>query len=259
MDLGISGRKALVCGASKGLGLATARQLSNEGVEVVLLSRDRGALQSACAAIGPEATFIDCDLTDETSIRNAIEEVNSRFGKLDILVHNVGGPQPTMAEDTKVHDWQSGFDRLFLPVIKLNEAFLPKMKEQRWGRIITVTSLSVIEPIPFLAVSNAIRSASTSYSKTLADEVAKFNVTVNCVAPGMVSTDRIEELMTARSSKAGQSKEAYVADVVKTIPAERMGYPDEFGAIVCFLCSEQASYITGSTICVDGGKRRSTY
>lgn len=261
MDLGLKGRGALVCGASKGLGFSIAKQIAAEGARVVLLSRDEEALKSACNSIGTElASYVACDLTDQSSTDNAIASVRDVFGAgPDIVVHNVGGPKPTMTEDTTVEEWTAGFQRLFVPVSQLNNAFLPGMKERRWGRIITVTSLSVIEPIPFLAVSNVIRSASTSYSKSLSDEVARFNVTVNCVAPGMVSTDRIEELMTARSLKAGQSKEEYVNDVVKTIPAQRMGTPDEFGAVVTFLCSEQASYITGSTICVDGGKRRSTY
>ncbi len=260
MDLGLTGKKALVCGASKGLGLASARQLAIEGATVILLSRDKAALESACNEIGSNsASFVACDLMDEDSTTAAIGEIQMRFGCPDIIIHNVGGPKPTMTEDTTVAEWTAGFERLFVPVVRLNEAFLPGMKEHRWGRIVTVTSLSVLEPIPFLAVSNVIRSASTAYSKSLSEEVARFNITVNCVAPGMVSTDRIEDLMATRSQKAGQSMEEYVAEVVKTIPAQRLGHPDEFGAVVCFLCSEQSSYITGSTICIDGGKRRSTY
>lgn len=260
MDLGLKGKKALVCGASKGLGLATAKQLAKEGADVILLSRSKDALEQASNEIGSGIVgLIACDLTSETATVDAITEIKQRWQYLDILIHNVGGPKPTMTETTATQEWTLGFERLFLPVTRLNDAFLPGMKERRWGRIITITSLSVIEPIPFLAVSNVIRSASTAYSKSLSDEVARFNVTVNCVAPGMVATDRIEDLMTTRSQKAGQPKEEYIADVVKTIPAQRLGHPDEFGAVVCFLCSEQASYITGSTICVDGGKRRSTY
>lgn len=260
MDLGLTGRKAVVCGGSKGLGLAIARKLSEEGAEVILLSRDRASLMQACAALGGKSSFVSCDLTDQDSVESAVAEIKQRCGGgPDILVHNVGGPTPSLACETKIDQWTSGFNRLFLTVAHLNNAFLPAMQERGWGRIVTVTSLSVLEPIPFLAVSNVMRSASTALTKTLSDEVAKFNITVNCVAPGMISTDRTDELLTARVAKSGQSREDYMTDLLKGIPAGRLGEPDEFGSVVCFLCSNQASYITGSTICVDGGKRRSTY
>lgn len=259
MDLGLSGRKALVCGASKGLGFACAEQLWKEGAEVLLLSRDKASLQEACSKLGERASFVSCDLTDEKSIQAAVDEVKATFGDPDIIIHNVGGPAPSMAVETSLEQWTSGFNRLFLTVAALNQAFLPVMQKRGWGRIVTVTSLSVLEPIPFLAVSNVMRSASTALTKTLSDEVARYNITVNCVAPGMISTDRTDELLSARISKSGQSREEYMADLLKGIPAGRIGNPAEFGAVVCFLCSEQASYITGSTICVDGGKRRSTY
>lgn len=259
MDLGLTARKAIVCGGSKGLGLSIARKLSEEGCEVILLSRDKSSLAKACDSIGGKSSFVSCDLTDQSSINCAVAEIKERFGGPDILIHNVGGPSPSLACETSIEQWTSGFDRLFVTVAHLNNAFLPWMRERGWGRIVTVTSLSVLEPIPFLAVSNVMRSASTALTKTLSDEVAKFNITVNCVAPGMISTDRTDELLTARVSKSGQSREDYMSDLLKGIPAGRLGEPDEFGSVVCFLCSNQASYITGSTICVDGGKRRSTY
>ncbi|MBY0547903.1 MAG: SDR family oxidoreductase [Candidatus Obscuribacterales bacterium] len=259
MDFGLTGRKAVVCGGSKGLGLAIARKLTEEGAEVILLSRDKASLTQACADLGGKSSFVSCDLTDQSSIESAIAEIKQRFGGPDILVHNVGGPTPSFACETGLEQWTSGFNRLFLTVAHLNNAFLPSMQERGWGRIVTVTSLSVLEPIAFLAVSNVMRSASTALTKTLSDEVAKFNITVNCVAPGMIATARTDELLTARVSKSGQSREDYMADLLKGIPSGRLGEPDEFGSVVCFLCSNQASYITGSTICVDGGKRRSTY
>ena len=259
MDLGLKNRKALVCGGSKGLGLAIARHLAGEGAQVILLSRDKNSLESACASIGPPAGFVACDLTDNQSIAEAIAQTKQKYGNPDIVVHNVGGPTPSLAEETGIEQWSLGFNRLFLTVAQLNQAFLPAMKEQKWGRILTVTSLSVLEPIPFLAVSNVMRSASTALTKTLADEVAKYNITVNCIAPGMIATDRTDELLAARIAKSGQAKEDYLDGLLKTIPAARLGSPEEFGAVACFLCSQQASYITGSTICVDGGKRRSTY
>lgn len=262
MDLKLKGKRALVCGASKGLGRAIAESLAKEGTDLFLLARDEQALSELTPKLkelgAGRVAHAVCDLLDETSRDKAIKSVQKDFHGLDILIHNVGGPKATFAEETPAAEWQEGFNRLFQTVVYLNSAFLPDMKKQGWGRIITVTSLSVIEPIPFLAISNAMRSASTALSKTLADEVGKFGVTVNCVAPGMVSTGRIEDLLEARIQKSGQSREQYMEEVLKTIPAGRLGKPEEFAAAVAFLCSEQAAYITGSTICVDGGKRRST-
>lgn len=263
MDLGLKGKKALVCGGSKGLGFASAEALAKEGCDVLLLGREEKSLQAAAERLNlhgaGQAHWAACDLTSGASRAELVDKIRSLWGGVDILIHNVGGPKASTVLETSMESWQEGFDRLFLPVVDFNDKFLPGMKEKMWGRVITVTSLSVVEPIAMLAVSNALRSASTSLSKTLSDEVAKFGITVNCVAPGMIQTDRTEELMQARLAKSGQSREAYEADLFKTIPAGRMGSPEEYGAAVCFLCSNQASYITGSTLYVDGGKRRSTY
>lgn len=263
MDLGIKGKRALVCGASKGLGYASAEALAAEGVDVMLLGREDGSLKAAAeriqASTGVTPKWQVCDLLSADSRKELVEKVAAESGGIDILVHNVGGPKASTVEDTNIDSWQEGFDRLFKPVVELNQAFIPGMKERKWGRVVTITSLSVMEPIAMLSISNAIRSASTALSKTLADEVAKHGITVNCVAPGLVQTDRTEELIKARIEKSGQTREQHEADTFKNIPAGRFGQPAEFGAVVCFLCSDKASYVTGSTICVDGGKRRSTY
>lgn len=263
MDFGLKNKKALVCGGSKGLGFASAAALAAEGADVFVVGRGEAGLKAAVDELrksGPgDIRSLSCDLTSEGARQTLVDSIMADWGRLDILVHNVGGPKPSTAEETGVESWKEGFDRLFLPVVHLNSAFLPGMKERGWGRIITITSLSVAEPIPLLAVSNAIRSASTAMSKTLSDEVARFGVSVNCVAPGMIRTDRTEELLQARLKASGQTKEQYEFDLSRSIPAGRLGQPKEYGAVVCFLCSEQASYINGSTVYVDGGKRRSTY
>ena len=263
MDLGLKKRKALVCGGSKGLGYACAAALVEEHADVYLLGRDQDRLKSAAERLqnlgSSDIRFASCDLTSPQERHAVIESIKSDWEHLDILIHNVGGPKPCTVEDTTPADWQSGFERLFLPVVDFNRAFLPGMKKKGWGRIITITSLSVAEPITMLSVSNALRSASTSMSKTLSDEVAKDGVTVNCVAPGMIHTDRLEELLEVRISKSGQSREDYESQLFESIPAGRLGRTEEYGSVVCFLCSKQASYISGSTIYVDGGKRRSTY
>ncbi len=263
MDLGIKGKRALVCGASKGLGYACAEALAAEGADVILVGREENTLKDAAERIknltGTLPKWQVCDLLSADSRKTMIEKVGTESGGVDIIVHNVGGPKASTVEDTSIDSWQEGFDRLFKPVVELNQAFIPGMKERKWGRIVTITSLSVMEPIAMLSISNAMRSASTALSKTLSDEVAKHGITVNCVAPGLVQTDRTEELIKARIEKSGQTREQHEAEMHKNIPAARLGQPAEFGAVVCFLCSEKASYVTGSTICVDGGKRRSTY
>ena len=263
MDLGIKDKRALVCGGTQGMGLATAKALAREGARVFICSRSEESVKKAVAEIAKGAAHsvesIACDLCDPKSRKALVEAVNKRLGGLDILVHNSGGPQPSTAEDTSADDFQKGFEGLFQSVVDLDRAFIPGMKKQKWGRIINVTSLSVLEPIANLAVSNAIRSAATAMLKTLADELAPFNITVNCVAPGAISTGRIEELIEVRAKKMNVPTQTYYAEYIKAIPAQRLGTPEEFASVVCFLASQQASYVTGSTICVDGGKRRSTY
>ncbi|HEY9678043.1 MAG TPA: SDR family oxidoreductase [Drouetiella sp.] len=261
MDLKIKGKKGLVCAASKGLGRATAIALADEGVDLILCARSKDELESVAQEIQKKTGLTPVTVVTDLSIdedRNKLVDVVNKAGGVDILVHNTGGPKPTSVESTTHADWLEGFNQLFPAVAQLNEAFLPRMKEKKWGRIVCVTSISVLEPISNLAISNAMRSAVTSMLKTLADEVAKDNISVNCVAPGAIWTGRIQNLVRIRREKTGQSEDEYMADYVKPIPAGRLGSPEEFGAVVAFLCSEQASYITGSTICVDGGKRRST-
>jgi 3-oxoacyl-[acyl-carrier protein] reductase len=262
MDLGIQGKKALVCASSKGLGKAIAKALAKEGVELFLCARTEETLQTTVSELQTFSSqpihFAAADLSTQAGRETLIQRVQASWGSPDILVHNVGGPKPSKAETTTTTDWQSGFEQLFQSVDHLNKAFLPAMKERQWGRIICITSLSSFEPLGDLAVSNALRPAITAMLKTLADEVAAYNITVNCVAPGMILTDRTEERIREYLARNPQSdRGAWLADYVKTIPARRLGNPDEFGAPVAFLCSQQASYMTGGTLCIDGGKRRS--
>lgn len=263
MDLGIAGKTALVCGASKGIGRAIAEGLAAEGVELVLCARQDAALDKACEEIrkktGARIHFKACNLTDSADRAELIKAVNEILGGVDILVHNTGGPRPSSVQDTSLDDWNTGFNQLFQMIVHLNEAFVPKMKEKKWGRVLCVTSLSVIEPIANLAISNAMRSGVTSMLKTLSDEVAQFNITVNCLAPGSIATERLEDLMEARLARTGQSKEEYLKQYIAGIPMARLGTPEEFASVAVFLASKKASYVTGSTIAIDGGKRRATY
>jgi 3-oxoacyl-[acyl-carrier protein] reductase len=263
MDFGIQGRYGLVCAASKGLGKAIAMSLAQEGVQLFLCARNAETLAAAAEeirAVSPHPVkTMACDLSDAEDRERLIAAVKEAFGSLDILIHNVGGPPPSMAETTPLAAWERGFHQLFMSIVHLNQAFLPGMKEKRWGRIVNVTSLSVMEPVAGLAVSNGMRPAIAAMSKTLADEVAGYNITVNSVAPGIIHTARTEERIEAAIAQKGGTREAHLAEYVKSVPAGRLGTPEEFAAAVCFLCSQPASYITGSTLCVDGGKRRSAY
>ena len=263
MDFGIKGKHALVCAASRGLGFAIAKALAEEGVNLTISARDEQKLNQAAEAIRKLANVkVDClagDLSVEADRKKLIEFTLEKSGGPDILIHNVGGPKAQAAQATSSGDWQEAFDKLFLPIVDLNQAFLPGMKGRKWGRIITVTSLSVIEPIANLALSNGIRSAVTAMLKTLSDEVAADGITVNCLAPGLIQTARTDELMESRRQMTGQSKEDYMADYVASIPAKRLGDADEFGTVAAFLASKQAQYVTGQTICIDGGKRRSVH
>jgi 3-oxoacyl-[acyl-carrier protein] reductase len=263
MDLGIQGKRALVCAASRGLARATAFALAREGVELFLCSRDEDTLAQTAREIeaetGRDVSYKACDLSDRQEREALVDSVKSVFSSLDILIHNAGGPKPSTAEATSLEDWERGFHQNFLSVVHLNQAFLPGMKANGWGRILIITSLSPMEPVPNLAVSNGVRAAITAMAKTLSNEVAPQGVTVNCVAPGVIHTDRTEDLIQAQIAKKGGSREEYMSHYLQSIPAGRLGKPEEFAAVMTFLCSQQASYITGSTISVDGGKRRSTY
>ena len=261
MDLGLKGKKALVCASSKGLGKGIAKALAAEGAEVFMCARDLAALGTAVEDVKEIAStpvhYTGCDLSSTEGREELIRIVQEEMGHVDILIHNVGGPPPSKVETTTIDAWERGFQQNFLSIAHLNQAFLPSMKARNWGRIICVTSLSAFEPILDLAVSNGLRPGITAMLKTLADEVASHNITINCVAPGMIATDRTEERIADHLERNPQStRDEWLANYNKSIPVGRLGNVDEFAGPVAFLCSQQASYITGGTICIDGGKRR---
>lgn len=248
MDLGIDGRRALVLGASRGLGAASARALAGEGVRVLAASR---SIQ-ASGAVDGLITPLSVDLTDPRSVAALIEQV-SATGGVDILVNNSSGPPPGPAATQTRNSWQAAFDAMAQPVFAITAALLPEMVAKGWGRVITIGSSGVAQPIANLALSNAVRSAIAGWSKTLASEVAAKGVTVNMVLPGRIDTDRVRQIDAGRAKSLDISVEEVQRASMADIPMGRYGEPDEFGAVVAFLASARASYMTGGMLLVDGG------
>lgn len=261
MDLGIKGKRALVLASSRGLGLGIAVALAREGANVLLCGRSGEQLDANCKAINAEgngtADWIWADLGDEAFVATVTAAVKEKFGGLDILVNNSGGPTPGTTEDMTAEKLESYFFSMVLRVISLTNALLPGMKEQGWGRILTIASSGVIEPIANLAMSNTLRPALAGWSKTLASEVASHGVTANLLLPGSILTGRLDELDGAAARRTGRAMDEIRAEKEARIPVGRYGKVEEFAATAAFLCSEPASYITGSLIRCDGGAARS--
>jgi len=252
-------RIALVCAASKGLGRASAEALARDGFRVVICARGEEALSRTAAeltAAGAEVLPIAADLSRAADIDRVLAGTVAAFGGLDVLVTNTGGPPsgPFMALDECA--WTHAIDSLLLSVVRLCRGAIPLMQARGGGRIIHITSISVKQPIQGLVLSNALRSAVTSLAKTLAVELAPYQILVNCVAPGYTRTDRIVELSGQAAAREGVEPEVVEERTVSQIPLGRMGEPNEFAAVVAFLASPAASYVTGVTIPVDGGWTR---
>jgi 3-oxoacyl-[acyl-carrier protein] reductase len=260
MDLELRGKTALVCGASKGLGLAIAECLAEEGVLVGLLARNPLTLKGAAERIahkGGKAMPIEGDLGDWTRTETALEKWRDRAGDPDILVINSGGPPAVDVTRVEPELWRAQFETMVLNQMRLVEAVLPAMRAKRFGRILSVSSTSIVEPFASLALSNSLRAALAGWLKTLAGQVAADGVTVNLLLPGSFATERIDQLdrnaAEQQSSPVAQIRETNIHD----IPAKRYGEPREFGMLAAFLASPKAAYITGTNLRIDGGATRS--
>ncbi|MBL8178960.1 MAG: SDR family oxidoreductase [Bryobacterales bacterium] len=252
MELSLQGKIALVSAASSGLGRASAAALAREGARVCILSRREAELQEVAREIGA-ALAVRCDLAKGADIDAVIGRVQAELGAVDILVNNCGGPPGgTFASITEAQ-WVESFEQVFLSTLRMTRAVLPGMRERKWGRVINIVSTSVEQPIPGLIISNAYRPALAGWAKTLAAEVAGDGVLVNCVSPGRIRTNRTATMDRAASEQSGKSIAQIEAERSATVPLQRYGTPEEFGAVVAFLASERASYMTGSVIRVDGG------
>ncbi len=258
MDLGLKDKVALVAASSKGLGRACAEAMAQEGAKVTLCARDEMALNKTkadiIAATGAEVLAVVADMTNPHDIETVVQQTVEQFGGLHILVTNAGGPPAGFFADFDDAQWQSAFDLSMMSGVRLIRAALPHMQAAKWGRIINITSISVKEPVDNLVLSNAIRPGVHGLAKTLSNQLAADNITINNVMPGYTQTDRINNLVAATVQRSGKSEAEVLADLGKPIPAGRIGQPEEFGALVAFLASEKASYITGVSIPADGGR-----
>ena len=247
MDLGLSGRTALVMGASSGLGLASAEALAGEGANVTVFGRRRDTLEREAERIG--ALAVRGDVVVPRDLEHAVEQTLAAFGGLDILVSNSGGPPPGAALDVTPEAIEDAVALLLQPLVRLVHLCMPHLAASEAGRILAITSIAVKEPVSHIALSNTIRPGVTGWLKTLAGELGPQGITVNCVAPGRFGTARLEQLYPDGPSSAD------LAD----IPLRRWGEPREFGDVVCFLASDRARYVTGQTIVVDGGLERALF
>ncbi len=248
MDLGLKGRNAVVTAASKGLGRACAEALVGEGAQVFVSSRDSAAIESTAKQIGAAGWFA-ADMSGPGDPDALVRAAITRLSGLDVLVVNAGGPPPGTFQSTPLELWDVAFQLTLMSAVRLIRAGLPHLKRSDQGRIVCITSISVRQPIPNIALSNSLRAAVTGLAKTLSRELAPDWITVNCLAPDAILTDRIREVAAA----AGANPEERIKELAAGHPMGRMGDPAEFGATCAFICSKQAGYITGQTIGIDGG------
>jgi 3-oxoacyl-[acyl-carrier protein] reductase len=263
MNLGISGKVALVTAASQGLGKAAALELANEGALLAICSRSDDSINKAAddirSATGARVLPVRADVSDQADISRLLETVTAKLGPVQILVNNAGGPPTGDILAIPDEEWLKGYHLTLMSVVRLCRGVLPEMRDAKWGRIITITSIAAKQPINDLLISSTLRPGIHGLTKVLSNKFAGSGITVNTVCPGNILTHRQEELMAARSKAAGLSPAELMNGIVKEIPAGRLGKPGEIGSVVAFLASEQAAYINGVNLLVDGGQSKGIF
>ena len=256
MKINLNGKKALVGGSSRGLGFAVAKQLALSGASVTLMSRNEKKLKEIVANLENETkvkhNYLIVDFNNFDSYKKIISTFLSN-NPIDILVNNTQGPKPGDVESLSIDDYQNAFDLLFKSVVHTTSVALPYMKKNSWGRVLNMVSISIKEPLSYLALSNTIRGSVVTWAKTLANDVACDNITVNNILTGYFKTERIEELSFEKAKKLNISIDQVFDTMKNQVPMKRIGSPEEFGYLASFLCSDNASYITGINIPIDGG------
>ena len=260
MDLGLEGKIALVAAASRGLGRAVALQLAKEGASVAICARNEGPLKATAESIreatGVEVLAVPADVSVPEDVDRLVKTVLDRFGRIDVLVTNAGGPPPGRFLDLTPDDWEAAVRLTLMSAVRLCYGAVPAMREQGGGSIVAITSISVKQPLPNLLLSNSIRLAVIGLVKTLADELAPDGIRVNAVCPGWTRTERVVQLLKDRAARNGTTPEEEAARITAAIPLGRMAEPEELARAVAFLASPAASYITGVSLLVDGGMYR---
>ena len=263
MDLGIKDKTAIISASSKGLGKACAEELAAEGCNLSIFSRNLDSIKKTAKEIENKykvkVIYSKADASNLNDLKKVVKYTIKQYKTIDILLNNAGGPPFGYFEDFKPKDWQNALELNLLSIVNLTKEVLPYMKKQKWGRVVNITSVAVKEPIDGLILSNTARTAVLGFTKTLSNDYAKLNILFNNVCPGRIMTDRIIDLANKRAKLTKKSFKSVINDMEKDIPMGRIGDPRELSALVAFLASERASYITGNTIQVDGGLVKNLY
>ncbi|MEM7008446.1 MAG: SDR family oxidoreductase [Thermodesulfobacteriota bacterium] len=261
MDLGIKDKVAIVAASSKGLGKATAIALANEGVKLTICARDRDTLfktaDNIIAQTSADVLPVVCDVSSTEQVKNVVNETINKYSRVDILVNNAGGPPTGEFLDFSLEAWQKAVELNLYSAITFSKEVIPHMQKNKWGRIINITSYAVKQPVDGLMLSNTVRAGIVGLAKTLSNEFASDNILVNNICPGRIHTDRIIFLANDRAQKLGKDIDQVIEEMGEDVPVGRIGKPEELAALAVFLASEKASYITGTTIQVDGGLTKS--
>jgi len=257
LDLGLKNRSVIIAASSEGIARAAAEKFAAEGAWIAMCSRDESKLSAAADAIrkrySVEVIAAPLDVADETAVQGFVERVGNKFGSVDVCVTNAGGPPAKMFLSTTTEEWHRAVELNFMSVVHFARAVMPWMQRQQWGRIVTITSISVRQPVSDLIYSNAVRAGVVGLIKSLSNEFGKDGITVNNVAPGYAATQRLGSLLHKRASELGISDDEYTARLGADAPLKRIGQPEEIADAIVWLASERASYITGQTLLVDGG------
>jgi 3-oxoacyl-[acyl-carrier protein] reductase len=260
METGLRNRVAIVAASSKGIGRATAFALAAEGAHLALCARNADMLEDAAkqirAGYGVQVLTEPFDVSDDARVRHFVDAVHRHFGRIDICVTNAGGPPSKTFAETTMEEWDRAYALNLRSIVSFAHAVLPYMRQQHWGRLITITSIAAKQPVLELVLSNAVRAGVLGLVRSLATQYGPDNITVNNVGPGFTATERVKELAQANALTTGHSAAEYEAGVTKDIPLHRMGRPEEIADAIAWLASDRAAYVTGQTILVDGGVYR---